>query len=83
MAQSAEAAIREAFAEQAQACAQRGSPLTSRLCEALERVLDRSTCTGQRWRRNGTCRFMRMRASCPISTGVLPIRRLIRPLAVA
>ncbi len=48
MAQSAEAAIREAFAEQAQACAQRGSPFTSRLCEALARVLDRSTHTGQR-----------------------------------
>src|SRR5918994_1980948 len=48
MAQSAEAAIRKAFAEQAQACAQRGSPFTSHLCEALARVLDRSTRTGQR-----------------------------------
>src|ERR671910_2081509 len=48
MAQSPEATIREAFAEQAQACAQRGSPFTSRLCEALARVLDGSTHTGQR-----------------------------------
>ncbi len=48
MAQSAEATVREAFAEQAKACAERGSPFTSRLCEALASVLDRSTRTGQR-----------------------------------
>ncbi|MBL0406636.1 DUF2332 family protein [Microvirga aerilata] len=47
MAQPAEAVIREAFAEQAEACAERGSPFTSRLCEALARVLDHSTCIGQ------------------------------------
>src|ERR671912_1256849 len=48
MAQSAEATIREAFAEQAEACAERGSPFTGRLCEALARVIDRSTHVGQR-----------------------------------
>jgi hypothetical protein len=48
MAQSAEATIRQAFAEQAEACAERGSPFTGRLCEALARVIDRSTPVGQR-----------------------------------
>ena len=48
MAQASEATIREAFAEQAEACAGRGSPFTGRLCEALARVLDRSTQVGQR-----------------------------------
>src|SRR5918993_1446524 len=48
MAQSAEATIRQAFAEQAKACAERGSPFTGRLCEALARVIDRSTHVGQR-----------------------------------
>jgi hypothetical protein len=48
MASSIEATVRDAFIEQAKACATRGSPFTSRLCEALARVLDRSTRTGQR-----------------------------------
>jgi hypothetical protein len=48
MAKASEATIREAFAEQAEACAERGSPFTGRLCEALARVLDRSTQVGQR-----------------------------------
>ncbi len=48
MAQSAEAAMRDAFAEQAGACVERGSPFTSHLCKALARVLDRSTQIGQR-----------------------------------
>jgi hypothetical protein len=46
--QSAEAAVREAFAEQAKACAERGSPFTGRLCEALVGTLDRSTAIGRR-----------------------------------
>src|ERR671912_1070836 len=45
---SAEAGVREAFAEQAKACAERGSPFTGRLCEALARALDRSTALGRR-----------------------------------
>src|ERR687893_935119 len=48
MMRSAEAAVREAFAEQAKACAERGSPFTGRLCEALARALDRSTALGRR-----------------------------------
>src|SRR3712207_5577927 len=48
MTRSAEATIREAFVEQAGACAERGSPFTSRLCEALAHVLDRSTAIGRR-----------------------------------
>jgi hypothetical protein len=48
MAQASEATIREAFAEQAEACAERGSPFTGHLCRALARVLDRSTQVGQR-----------------------------------
>src|SRR5918997_3321925 len=39
----AETAVREAFASQAEACAERGSPFTGMLCEALGRSLDRST----------------------------------------
>jgi hypothetical protein len=48
MAKASEGTIRDAFAEQAEACAQRGSPFSGRLCEALARVLDRSTQVGQR-----------------------------------
>ena len=48
MAQASEATIREAFAEQAEACAERGSAFTGRLCEALALVIDRSTQVGQR-----------------------------------
>src|SRR5918993_1757322 len=48
MMRSAEAAVRDAFAEQAEACAERGSPFTGRLCEALARALDRSTALGRR-----------------------------------
>ena len=44
----AETAVREAFAAQAKACAERGSPFTGLLCEALGRSLDRSTEVGQR-----------------------------------
>jgi hypothetical protein len=44
----AETAVREAFAAQAEACAERGSPFTGRLCEVLERSLDRSTEVGRR-----------------------------------
>ena len=43
-----QATIREAFAEEAEACAERGSPFTGRLCEALARILDRSTHVGRR-----------------------------------
>ncbi|MBD0274649.1 MAG: DUF2332 family protein [Acetobacteraceae bacterium] len=43
-----ENAVRDAFASQAAACAKRGSPFTSRLCEALGRGLDRSTEVGRR-----------------------------------
>ncbi len=45
---SAENAVREAFGAQAEACAERGSPFTGLLCEALKRVLDRSTEVGRR-----------------------------------
>jgi hypothetical protein len=48
MAQATEAAMREAFAEQAVACAERGSPFAGQLCRALARVLDRWTQVGQR-----------------------------------
>ena len=48
MAQSAEITVQEAFAEQARACAKRGSPLTALLCEALSRCLDRSTELGRK-----------------------------------
>ena len=44
----AETAVREAFAAQAEACAERGSPFTALLCEALGRALDRSTEPGRR-----------------------------------
>ena len=44
----AETAVREAFASQAEACAERGPPFTGMLCEALGRSLDRSTEVGQR-----------------------------------
>jgi hypothetical protein len=44
----AETDVREAFASQAEACAERGSPFTGLLCEALGRSLDRSTEVGQR-----------------------------------
>jgi hypothetical protein len=44
----AESAVRAAFASQAAACAERGSPFTGRLCEALGRGLDRSTEVGRR-----------------------------------
>jgi hypothetical protein len=35
----AETAVREAFAAQAQACAERGSPFTGLLCDVLRRSL--------------------------------------------
>ena len=44
----AESAVRAAFTSQAAACAERGSPFTGRLCEALGRGLDRSTEVGRR-----------------------------------
>jgi hypothetical protein len=44
----AETAVREAFAAQAQACAERGSPFTGLLCDVLGRSLDRSTEAGRR-----------------------------------
>jgi hypothetical protein len=44
----AETAVRNAFAAQAEACAERGSPFTGLLCEALGRSLDRSTEVGLR-----------------------------------
>ena len=43
-----ETAAREAFARQAEACTERGSPFTGLLCEALGQVLDRSTEVGRR-----------------------------------
>ncbi len=43
-----ETAVREAFALQAQACAERGSPFTGLLCEALGQALYRSTEVGRR-----------------------------------
>lgn len=43
-----ETAVREAFARQAEACAERGSPFTGLLCEALQGALDRSTEVGRR-----------------------------------
>jgi hypothetical protein len=43
-----ETAVRKAFAAQAEACAERRSPFTGLLCEALGRVLDRSTEVGRR-----------------------------------
>jgi hypothetical protein len=45
---STQATVRAAFAEQGRECAERGSPFTGRMCEALARVLDRSTVIGQR-----------------------------------
>ena len=48
MTTSTEAAVREAFALQAKACAERGSPLTGLLCQSLGRTLDRSTEIGRR-----------------------------------
>ena len=45
---SSEDAVREAFTLQAEACTERGSPLTGIVCQALGRVLDRSTETGRR-----------------------------------
>ena len=44
----AETAVRDAFAAQAKACAERGSPFTGLLCEALGHSLDRSTEVGRR-----------------------------------
>jgi hypothetical protein len=44
----AETAVRDAFAAQAQACRQRGSPFTGLLCEVFGRILDRSTGVGKR-----------------------------------
>ena len=44
----AETAVRNAFASQAQSCAERGSPFTALLCEVLGRRLDRSTKVGRR-----------------------------------
>jgi hypothetical protein len=44
----AETAVRDAFAAQAQACRERGSPFTGLLCKVLGRVLDRSTEFGTR-----------------------------------
>jgi hypothetical protein len=44
----AETAVREAFAAQAEACAERGSPFTGLLCDVLGRALDRSTEVGRR-----------------------------------
>ena len=44
----AETAVRDAFAAQAEACAERGSPFTGLLCEALGHSLDRSTEVGRR-----------------------------------
>lgn len=44
----AETAVREAFAGQAESCAERGSPFTGLLCDVLGRALDRSTEVGQR-----------------------------------
>jgi hypothetical protein len=46
--QPADLTVQEAFAEQARACAKRGSPFTALLCEALSRCLDRSTELGRR-----------------------------------
>jgi hypothetical protein len=43
-----ETVVRDAFAAQAQACRERGSPFTGLLCEVLGRVLDRSTGVGRR-----------------------------------
>ena len=43
-----EAAVRDAFAAQAQACRERGFPFTGLLCEVLGRVLDHSTEVGKR-----------------------------------
>jgi hypothetical protein len=45
---AAETAVREAFAAQAKACAERGSPFTALLCDALGRALDRSNEVGRR-----------------------------------
>ncbi|WP_043832644.1 DUF2332 domain-containing protein [Muricoccus aerilatus] len=45
---STEAAVREAFAAQARACTERGSPFTATLCETLGRLLDSSTEVGRR-----------------------------------
>src|SRR3712207_575628 len=44
----AETAVRDAFAAQAQACHERGSPFTGLLCEVLGRILDHSTEVGKR-----------------------------------
>jgi hypothetical protein len=44
----AETAVREAFAAQAKACAERGSPFTGLLCDVLGRSLDRSAEVGRR-----------------------------------
>jgi hypothetical protein len=44
----AEAAVRQAFAEQAEVCAKLGSPFTGLLCGVLGHILDRSTAVGQR-----------------------------------
>jgi hypothetical protein len=44
----AETAARDAFASQAQACRERGSPFTGLLCEVLGRILERSTGVGSR-----------------------------------
>ena len=44
----AENAVREAFATQAQSCAERGSSFTALLCEVLGRMLDQSTEVGRR-----------------------------------
>ena len=45
---SAETTVRDAFATQAKACRERGSPFTGLLCEALEGILDPSTEVGRR-----------------------------------
>ena len=44
----AEATVRDAFAAQAKACRERGSPFTGLLCEALAVILDHSTEVGRR-----------------------------------
>lgn len=43
-----EAAVRQAFAQQAGWCGRLGSPFTERLCDLLGRKLDRTTATGRR-----------------------------------
>jgi hypothetical protein len=44
----AAAAVRDAFAAQARACCERGSPFTGSLCEVLGHIMDHSTEVGRR-----------------------------------